>query len=105
VKYGIFSDSEMIVGFCSHVWLDDYGQIELRGVKHTLLYNEGMNKVFISLNENEPLLVLEKNDEPDGQEPEMLESWPQVVAKFAKYEEDKLSNENKRNLINSIFIN
>lgn len=104
MKYGIFYDSEITMGFCSHVWLDDYGQVELHGLKHSLLYNSHMDKVFVSTNENEDILILEKNDEPDGQEPEMLESWTKVVAKFVDNFEDKLSNENKRNLLASVFI-
>lgn len=103
MKYGIFYDSELIVAFYAQSVFEDYGQIELDGVKHTLLYNTRMNKVSIDININEEMLVFEKNDS-DRQHPAMFNKWAPTVLEFYKHVKDNIDGDNEKGLIKSIFI-
>lgn len=103
MKYGIFYDSELIVAFYAQSVFEDYGQIELGDIKHTLIYNTEMNKVFIDINANEEMLVFEKNDS-DRQHPAMFNKWAHTVLEFYKYIKDNIDEGNEKGLIKSIFI-
>lgn len=103
MKYGIFYDSELVVAFYAQSLHNDYQQIELDVVKHTLLYNTEMNKVFIDINVNEEMLVFEKNDS-DRQNPDMFNKWAPTVLEFYKHVKDNIDGDNEKGLIKSIFI-